>query len=319
MKYGMDFLAGNRYQRAILKRTPEVVGMFLETFGDAIPFIRKLAKGGKMKVFRGQGVWSDSHKFGEKEKKKAVTLAWELNKLANEFPHIAWYYSPYCEHRLKKAEMLKVMKAVQERAYLLRLVNTPMKEGDFLPGYINETHGGDGRKPKGDYFFSFDGHNCVDANVEGIKEKFRDAALFFWWCSRFNGRWSTNDATPRDKRKGWADEKLIASIEALQYDKGDTKLPKGWLYKSHSENHGNGDKRAEKPVFIIPIKAKEVVLKGGDKVLAKLKYYGPYAGGGYRYYSDTMGHRIARGLVDVFVNGKKYGVINPAFRHGGFR
>ena len=107
----------------------------------------------------------------------------------------------------------------------------------------------------------------------------------------------------------------------LSNSKGATSLPANWLYKSHAENNGYGDTRAEKPVMIAPVKAAAIELKGPDgRVIETLRYYGSYSDNKrWRYYGTRWGFETLAQIrggtsVTVWVNGKKVGSVNPAFR-----
>ena len=195
-------------------------------------------------------------------------------------------------------------------------VNVPLPNGAVLPEYINEIHG-KGKPRSSRYAFSYDGTAAEDSDVESMKRTFSDAAYFLMWSPRYNGRWESNDSTPRPDRHGYADEKMIRSMQYLTRDKGPSTLPNKYLWKSHSENKGNGDSRAEKPVLIIPQKVEKVELKRNGKIIAVMPYFGTYIDGRYRYYAPKWGFEI--GQVDMFVRGKNVGQIDSGFRFGGFR
>jgi hypothetical protein len=197
-----------------------------------------------------------------------------------------------------------------------------MQGGALSKKYKNEIHGSQ-KAISGIYNFSFDGLACEDANIEKFKAIHAKTEIFFFWSPRFNGRWESNDTTPRPERKGWPDPKHIRSIVTLGSAKRKTKLAKGWLWKSHSENKGNGDPRAEKPVLICPIKEHHATLKVGKKVLTTLGFYGQYTDGRYRYYATEWGFEIlkkAKGrLIDITLGKKWGGTVNPAFRENEWR
>ena len=115
----------------------------------------------------------------------------------------------------------------------------------------------------------------------------------------------------------------------LSKDKGETKLPKGWIYKSHSDQHTTPPSgKDQKPVWISPVKASEIILRASNgQVIDKAKYFGTFQGGGYRYYHADWGYLLAEKAVriqggpvcDVVINGKVVGRVNPAFRDNLYR
>lgn len=315
MKCGHDVLGGVKYPKQVSAIPVEYgIGIFWDTFGPAKSLIQKEAK--KRPFIRVQGIWQDNHNFGTSNEPKAIAIGKELQKIAIDNPGCEIYYSPYCEHKQSSTYMQSLFSKIKPHCPNVTLVNCPLPQGGILPMELNETHGGGKpRSPK--YAFSFDGTAAEDSDVETIKDNFKNAEYFMLWGPRYNGRWESNDTTPRPQRKGWPDAKYIKSLSYLITDKGVTSVPKKWLWKSHSENKGNGDPRAEKPVAIIGIKAKEIVLKKENQKVGVMKYFGTFSGGLYRYYATQWGYEI--GKVDLWVNGKKVSSVNAGFRDPTFR
>ena len=137
----------------------------------------------------------------------------------------------------------------------------------------------------------------------------------------------------------------MRDVIALGEDKGVAPKPefvgkvipfkKPLLWKTFAEDKsGIEDKRANKPLFICPDKAKviKVICKTG-KEIATLGYFGTYSEGGHRYYSAYRGgsghsaSQIANLAIKAsgspwvwLTDGKKiWGPIHPAFRAGYFR
>lgn len=318
--FGQDYLAGAKYQDVILKTHPEgwAAGFFAKTFGDALPVVDKLLSTGRCPHVRIQLLWSDTHSFSDKDIPDIKKEAARYEKLRQKYPHVTFELSPFCEHNLSNPD--KYLDIVKESAPSCTPVNTPWK-GKLSIKYKNEVHGY-AKKPNGKYNYSFDGTSCVDADVTKLKALHSSSDVFFFWDAPYNLKYEDTDKTPRPKRTYKPSRELLESIIYLSTDKGNTSLPKNWLYKSHSETKPTPDPRRDKPVFIIPIKAKEILLKKpSGEVVEKLLYYGTFSDGRYRYYAKNWGYKIARvcDLCDVVVNGKIYGRIDPGFRDGQFR
>lgn len=327
MILGLDYLGGAKYKDLILREHPDgwAAGFFAQAFGDALPTVDALLATGRCPLVRVHLLWSDTHSFGDKDIAAITKEAKRYEVIAKKYPNVKVELSPFCEHSIRNPD--KYLDIVKANAPSCTPVNTPMN-GALSTKYKNETHGSHANPKPGKFNFSWDGQSCVDTDVEAIKARLAKAEVFFFWEARFNGKWEDNDKTPRPQRKGWPDSKLIDSVIALHKSKGKTSLPKRWLYKSHSENKGTGDGRAEKPVLICPVKAKEVLLRcKNGQVVQSLKYYGTYTDGRFRYYGQEWGYEIANKavriqsspLVDVVANGKVVGVVNAAFRDGEFR
>lgn len=316
--FGQDHLGGVKYQKAILKtfNQGEGFGVFANTFGDALPLIKKVVQE-KPRFIRIQLAWSDSHSFPRKDFPKIVKEAKRFCPTATSNPQIRWYFSGACEHKLNAQDAEELAKKVTMACPAARYVNTPMHGGAILQDYINEVHGAQA-PPNAPYIaYSFDGTSAEDSDVETIKQKFSRAEYFMLWSPRYNGRWESNDTTPRPNRRGFADEKMIRSMQYLQNTKGPVSLPNKYLWKSHSENKGNGDSRAEKPVLIFPQKVKKVELKRNGQTVAVMPYFGAYLDGRHRYYAPKWGYEI--GQVDVFVKGSKVGTVDSGFRSAPYR
>lgn len=320
MLFGQDFLGGAKYQSKVLKHGTGAVGVFMNTFGDALPLIKALVARGQCKAIRAQGVWSDTHSFGSKEEALAIREAKRLEPIARS-ANIPIYYSPYCEHKKKASEMLKLMNKIKAVAPSLFLVNCPIRGGQYLDGFINEVHHDDNPgTPPGQYIFSFDGKHCVDADVEAYKKKHANAIMFFMWVLQYNGKKNSKDTTPRPQRKAWPSERLIESVQYLYTDKGVTNLDNKYLYKSHAEQHTDqGEPRANKPVIILPNRPKKLELVTGDgRVLAKTTESVKYQSGGWLYRFTDWGYRYAKTAHLCFLraDNKNIGVVNPGFREG---
>lgn len=312
MIYGIDTLAGAKYPK-VVRSIPNTlaVGFFAETFGDAFPVVQRELESGRCKI-RVHLLWSDSHSFGDRDIPKIRKLARKYQALAARFPGRV-EISPFCEHNLSAPD--KYLDIVAAEAPAASIVNTPWK-GAISRKYKNEVHG-DHKAPNGVYNYSYDGTSATDANVEADKAKHSRADIFFIWSPRLNLKWSMKDATPRPQRKAIPSPEYIDSLEYLAGPKGETSIPKNWLVKSHAERHEASDTKGDKLLIISPLKSAQITLKRGGKVVATLPYYGPFDGGGHRFYAKAMGFQI--GVVEVWQEGKKFGVVNCGFRDPTFR
>jgi len=324
MMYGLDLLGIAQYSKVALREFPRgwALGAFSNTFGDARPAVEAIIKSGKCPRVRIQLSWKDKHDYSTRDFPAIRKEALEWAGLVNKYKNVQWLFSGACEHKLNKRDATALAVLIQQALPCTEYVNCIMKGGARIDGtkYINEVHGDKAKSEKGREVFSFDGTPCVNGGVTDLKTKFAQCETFFLWDSRFNGKWESSNDTPRIDRKGWPDAGHIKSIIALAQDEGKINLAKKWLYKSHSENKGTGDPRAENPVIIAPIECKQIELKDDQgKLKVILKYYKPYSGGGHRYYAKKMGYEISRKQVSVWANGKQYGVIHPAFRTGSIK
>ena len=323
MTFGIDLLGMAKYPKTAIQSYKQgicsglAVGCFSSTFGDSRLVIDTILATGNCPKVRVHLAWKDNHSFSQADFPSIVAEAKKWKPLIAKYPNVGWYLSGACEHGMSKADSVKLAQLVKQAVPECTYVNAGSSHIK-LPGCINEIHGKGAIALDGAFSFSWDGNACVDNDVTSMKDRLGNCELHFMWEPRFNGRWESNDTTPRPLRKGWPDLKLIQSVVKLIATRGDVSLPPGWIYKSHSENKGTGDPRAEKPVMICPVKADAIVLKKAGIVVATLPFYGPYIGGGYRYYATKWGFEIGDVPVSVWAGGKKCGVINTCFRSGSY-
>lgn len=322
MIYGVDTLGAPKYGKAFLSIPRKfAVRSFATTFGNFEPFARKwCASGG---LFLGVDLlWDDAHKYGDKNVRELRKLCKIYEAVKRQFPLVDLELSPFTEHNLSNPD--KYLDIAQESAPNCTIVNNPWK-GALSRKYKNEVHGSM-KAPNGRYNYSGDGGldfkpdnaELVDCDITKLLQKHSNCERFYFWHSRNNGRYSMKDKTPRPNRSYWPTKEFLASEIYEFTDKGNISLPKGWSVKSHSEHHGKGEVKGDKLLIICPHDADFIILKRGSKVIVKLKSYGPFDGGGFRYYAPDFGYKYGANL-EVYIGSKKYGVCNGGFRTAPFR
>lgn len=329
MIFGLDLLGLAKYPKVAAKEFPAgfALGCFSNTFGDARPAVEAILKTGKCPAVRVHLMWKDLHNFTTKDFPVIVKEAKKWAGIVKKYPDIKWYFSGACENHLSAGDAVKLANQVTKILPSVTYVNSG--DAKLKDLFLNEVHGAKAKALKTPYIFSFDGSACVDCDVEAIKNMHKDAEIFFLWDAPFNQRLETNDTTPRKDRTYKPSAKLIRSIVELVNQTGASKLPKGWLYKSHAETSKNKvtgkiDAKSDKAMFISPIalpemEGSQIKLKIGAKTVATFNYYGPYKDGGWRYYAAKFGYEIAKQSVDVWLDEEKYGFVTPAFRAGNFK
>jgi len=352
MKWGLDYKAAAKYEKVILDEHPEGwgAGGFVSVDGwpVSIPTFDKLLATGRCPWLRLELAWADDHRFTDKYIQVVERNAKLSRPLLEKYPHIEFFISPVTEHVLNRATWEKFA-AVANRVLVgmrYQLVNSPMKGGFVHNRLINEYHGADGKPRGGRYSFSHDGVNAVDTDMEAFKKNFARAEYFMIWNSQMNGNrvLQETDANGRPtkilraKRKFYlTGPEQIDSLIYLSRDRGDVRLPRGWTLKSHGDQHSVPPKgKDQKPVIITPAgeKYSEIVFKARNgQVVAKAPYFGTFNDKktgrvvGHRYYCAEWGYQIAEKamrihgvpIVQIWVNGKRVGRCNLAFRGGTFR
>jgi len=332
MNYGCDFLGGARYQKTVLSEQPRNFGfgVFAEVdgFGKAYKLIEQVAALG-VPFIRVQLMWKDDHNFRPSDIPTIEKRVKQLVPIMNKYKNVRWFLSPCCEHNLSESQFEPFVQAILKNYLMCTVVNSPnYKKGFVSRKYLNEYHHEEKPRSGGRYAFSFDGANQVDSDIESYKANYKDAEYFMLWNSQCNGRRNLEDKTPRPKRKFFPTPKQIDSWIYQTRDRGVVNVPKG-IFKSHSDQHTVPPSgKDQKPVYIISQKVKEIVLKADNgQTVGTLRYFGTFTGGGYRYYASEWGMDLAikatrihgKGVCNIFINGKKVGTINPAYRGGKFR
>lgn len=315
----VDTLAAPQYPKE-LQAIPlnYAIGGFAKTFGDFFPVAKKELDRGR-KYIRVNLQWCDNHncwdiKGAEKEARRYQILC-------RAFPDRIIEISPFTEHNLPSSKLDKYLDTIQANAPNCRVINTPWK-GALSKKYKNEIHGNHSIPP-GPYNYSYDGTNTVDSDVKADLQKHSRAELFCVWHPRLNLKYSMKDPAGRPQRIKEAkvrspNKDFLLSLVYLFTEKGPFNIPKNWLVKSHAERHQAVDSKGDKLLIIAPIRADAVTLKRAGREVAKLPYYAPFDGGGFRYYWNKLAYHAGRSL-DVFIGKKQYGTINPGFRGPTFR
>jgi len=300
---------------------------FTNTFGDAYSSIDALLGTGKVPFQIYNLRWSDTHSVSRRDFPAIVTEARKYAKLAAKYPNVGCGFSGMTEHQLKVTDATDlanlVLAVIPERCVY---INNPwVGKGAFIKPNSriwNEVHGADARPPNigGKYVFNYDGSDCFDYNTETLKQRFKDAALFFFWTSQNNGRFNRNDATPRPKRRAWPTQNLLKAEAFLSTFQGDVRLPNSrYLVKPKSDQHTvPPESRALKPVFIFPISARRIELRAAGKKIIESEDSQPFADGRRRYYFGVYGFRITQiagvSVLEVWAGNNKIGTVNPGFR-----
>lgn len=327
--YGVANLGAAKYPGVLLAGHPIGFGnvTFTNTFGDAYKAIDDLLGRGDIPYQEYNLKWSDTHSFSPRDFPAIVAEAKRYSNLANKYPNVECYFSGATEHQLnvRDAQDLanRVLAVIPERCIY---VNNPWEgKGAFLKTTAriwNEVHGVNAQPPRigGPFIFNYDGSNCVDSNVTALKQRFRNAKKFVFWGPPNNGRLTSGDPTPRPQRKAWPTIDWFNSVAYLTNDRGNTKIPDNFIYKSHADRHSTPPEfRAYKPVLITPVRAPQFNLVKNGKVVLTSSASQPFADGRVRYYFPEFGYKTqerAGGELELRANGRVWGKISPAFRDG---
>lgn len=341
--YAIAHLAIARYGQVAAQAHPKQFGavVFTNTFGDAKEEVRQLLDTGKVPFIEYNLLWSDTHSFSRRDFPFIVEEAKKYAKITNDYPNVQCAFSGATEHKLNRVE-------AQELADLVILViparciyvNNPwVNFGAFLPPsekIWNEVHGEDAQPPNvgGKYIFNYDGSDCFDSHATAIKKRHRNAQVFVFWTSQNNGRKNKNDKTPRPQRQAFPTPELITAMAFLATDQGNvnlppkkqlpgarpSKIPRTRLVKPKADQHSvpKPERRALKPVFIVPENVPNLTLRVGNKVIITSSGPEEFVDGRKRYYFDEYGYEIVRqaktNVLNLYAGNQKLGTVNPGFR-----
>ena len=218
---GIDYLcaAGNKhgdYIDVMVKHHPEgyAAGFLMKATGlrNGIKAARALAKSGKCKVMRVHGTWHDSHMFTKRDIPQAVKYAEQVARLAEKYPEILFFFSPWLEGYVQD----KLFKEVKRACKKVLPKEIKVVASGSIPKYgIFEVHH---CWVVGKYIYGFDGVDMLKLtrwDVLHIKSNHKTSILFMGWTPRCNGKAYLTDNTPRKDRKHWLRRKDIKAMERL--------------------------------------------------------------------------------------------------------
>jgi hypothetical protein len=335
MIYGMSYLGGAKFPKILAANHPAgwAGKFFLNEFGDARPAARGLLITGKCPSLMYHLMYKSDHSFSLADLPAVSNAANSLVTQVTNFPGTEFRISPACEHNLSSVDAATfidtAMKPFSGLSNVIP-VNNPLTMAGHIPGVVTEFHCG-GTPPPEVLLYPFDYDGCSAFDADNVKDlaSFSSAQIFYFWIPQFNGRKTTNDTTPIGQRTAWPIPQLFPAIEHLVTPKGATKLPSTSLWKSVDEQSNVPPVGRElKPVCIIPDNVPDVQIKClSGQLLATSSPPLPFSSGGYRYYFSDFGFHYAdlatklsgNPLVNIFVNGKIIGTVNPGFRENDYR
>lgn len=307
-----------------------MLGWFEDTWkespGDPFKKVKKCLSVERFVQGRAQIFWSYAHKPAPLS--LVVKALPRLARLQDETGKRI-YASPSCEYDASTPKKLveQWVKAIQKIG--LTPVLTPMG-GPVVPGVLIEKHGD---KVANAQALSLDGEAFTDCDASRLVKLNSTAEYILGWIPRYNLAVAGSNALPA-QRKNPPSVKDVRSVSALFGPCVYGNLKGRQLWKTHAEDKGTGDPRANKPLAIIKEKAKFIeILDSANAPMFKFPYYGTYLDQGHRYYSGSPGgpklyayeigdlarQRTGSDVVKIRVNGKVYTVGSAAFRQGYYQ
>lgn len=208
---GIDVLGGIRYEDRVKRLLPPgwAMGILLRDFDkgdlDSLTLVDwALQNHHDVRVHLD---WEDDHEWNDKQLKRLVDYAKEVDGHALYGDRSKLYLSPLLEHRLEGEEAREFFAKIKHACQHSIIVNCGPGN---IPGTIKETHTkSDTSSPGGRYIVSNDGRSCFDRNMKLWNRTHSEAEIRFVWDWRNNGRRNENDHTPRPKRKAWPSDQIL--------------------------------------------------------------------------------------------------------------
>lgn len=264
MIYGVDYLGGNHYQRALMNTHPAgwCAGIFLNTFGKARDTVEAMAKSRKFsEIVVHLAPFDNDHLYPIRKLQPQLEKdsAW-LEGLAKACPWTIFLISPFCEHNHRAKEMRPLFVRLDQLAPSCLFVNSIWK-GEEVNGTITEIHLTNSRlprKPRNEYIITFDGFggdgsgDFPDTNIEKVLNAYPDARQIRLWNFRYNGKFGHKDTASVSDRKNWPNESYLRGHNAMMKKReGALSWPSNALYKPFADDHGAGGKD-NKAMCILP-------------------------------------------------------------------
>jgi hypothetical protein len=208
------------------------------------------------------------------------------------YPGVKIYVSGLLEHNLSRTAasiLVSFLRSVLPAH--VDVVDDPANPYAPLPGTILEAHGPHHRAP----IVSLDGQSAEDVDIEAFKTHGSMFSLI--WARSYNCRLNGAFIDPR-RRKNCPSQDQFNLMTRLWHK--EPQAPHGKpsscrsvapvqsprLWKTSADDHGTGNKRDNKPIWIT-----KNAWPGGIQILGAnggpighMRYAGPYQGGGFRYY-----------------------------------
>jgi hypothetical protein len=234
--------------------------------------------------------------------------------LSEKYPATQFLISPELEHDLSIRAWHVSADAVASVWPSVTLVNSP-DGGIPIDHYRNALVERHGSNPQSDASItSLDGAEATDSNISGFLARSPNARIKFIWDRSYNCRHDSGAFEDPRARKGcpkpqdfeqlahiYDTPEAPSSFQAPQCTKlVQFKAP--WIWKPKSEDSGQGDSRANKPVAITGYSGNLDVITYNGKLVGTLGYYGAYtplklqrAYSGWRGGSSLYGYEFEKG------------------------
>lgn len=330
-KQGHDALGLAMYCKEYLA-APKLPALstLLGTFGDPLPCVeQRIAQGGLELV---QVDLRDATCFRNKvcpagtpaltDWRELLQRARSVNKLAVKYPKLEWWISPWLEHDIKDAALVKKACEVATKGCpTCKCINSPFT-GARPAGIPVELHGTKVRSfaVSGDGASMFDGDN-ISSDGNGFEHRVSGERQTYAWFPELNLRCTGEKKfTPPLKRTEKPSAELLrqaALVMAKEQPvppapKQCTKVirvdaKRGELIKPNAESYCNGqprDPRGNKPLLILTKSGKRgdrmKVLNSKGKEVGCFAYWGTFeTAGTHRWYMGSCSGQTPVGLYDA--------------------
>lgn len=340
--YGLDILGLAKHDANMISQeldSNSVIGVLMGTFGDIRPNLSILIKTGKVIAVRLHGIDGTTNNhgcFGSVTDPNFLIGKLKIAKaFADQYPQVKWYFSPVLEHGCTQSSIVQTWYNLTRKYFPQATpVCSSNGVGVCIAGMLRENHGGgSGQIVSGDGISTFD--------TDSIAYRSAGSVLVLSWHNCCNGRLTSEKpggpVPPPTQRVNWCQQDEIRHLVRILRAPAPKPVVAGCrdilppdIGKPRSENYGigHGDTRQNKPMVILSkagLRQLNIQSLGGQTV-GCFSEYGPYAGGGERYYEGNCSGKNPTQLQDLLgsewgklTSGNQCYIWNSIRRLGVFR
>jgi hypothetical protein len=311
MILGNDYLAGIKYQRAVMEahRKGDCGGIFLTTFGPAHALVERMCKSKKFsEIVVHIAPFAKTYSVPKLRSLVLKESRW-LNSLAVKYGQTI-LISPFCESPNSAAVMRPLFAEMRQAAPDCLLVHSIHGPGQEVDGTITEIHieksSALPRVPKNEYTVSFDGCGSTgtgdmpDLDIDSIVKRYSGTRHIRAWNFRFNLKYGHKDKTAIANRTITPSVQYIRGTRALLDPReGSLSWKNSDLLKPFADDHGEKEPTKDnKLMCILPgvDRASVDVFDSKGKKIDTMRRFKPDHSGdpkGPRYYSTRYAFQVA--------------------------
>lgn len=293
---------------------------------------------GKYEPHFGHTISSFSRAWERGDRKQVEHLKQRVITYCNLFlayPDVELEMSPTLEHNLTPKAFKRQAKVITTFCPRARVVENPVGGVRTSGGGFKVERHGVKATVSAPCNASLDGDSVEDINLPAYKRKFEKCESTYVWSRVLNCRLASGSfVDPRSRKRNCPSRDHMRTLFEYLKPLGEAPMVVGCrdittprLFKPFGDDKGIGDIRANKPLYLTPYLDDLVTVHDAEsnKLIGGLEYFGPFDGGGQRYYSGTGSNLTSMEIFDrsrwvVLREGEQcFGPLSPILRMGFFR